>query len=743
MGDNVENMDKQALQAEVVRLNKIITALMDRAEQGSAFQDTDFNLFQTAIMLEDQVKLRTAELERALHENEAINRALRESETRFRSLVSQSMIGIAIIERGVVVYTNEKFNAIFGLDSLRARKLEIAELVETDERPSLAAAVQRLQHGRSRSEVCVLRGRRSDGTAIDIEMHGSVMDTGETSAVIILVNDVTERARSARQIELLLREQHAILNSHVVGFVKLKDRRFVWTNAAVTETIGYTNEELQGQSTRLIFIDEQSYEDFGRNAYPVMKSGEIYRAEIQCRRKDGSIGWFRIDGESLFPGSDESIWAISDISERKQTLDELERHRNHLEEMVFSRTWELAEARDAAEAASVAKSTFLAHMSHELRTPLNGIMGMTTLALRSATDPVQIDQLNKSIKATRHLFAIINDILDLSRIESGKMSLEPKQFSLVQTMTDTLRMHEEHAKAKGLGITLNIAPDIPDQLYGDDLRLKQMVINFIDNAIKFSDHGTIRIDVKADASQKPRFLIRIEVSDEGIGLTEEQQTRLFRPFSQVEMPGTRKSGGSGGTGLGLSITKRLAQLMDGDVGVSSIPGKGSTFWLTARVERAKPSSAPKIAATGTATERLLAQRHHGEKILIAEDDPLNQEVAKTLLEGAGLVPIIACNGRQAVELARKQRFALILMDIQMPEMDGLQASLLIRGEAEMVSVPIIAMTANAFEEDKQLCLDAGMDDHLAKPLEPDVLLEKVLHWLEVQQQRKQKFQDAQ
>jgi len=735
MDDNIRNMDRQALQDEVVRLNKIITALMDRAEQGSAFQDTDFNLFQTAIMLEDQVKLRTAELERALHENEAINRALRESETRFRSLVNQSMIGIAIIERGVVVYTNEKFNAIFELDTLQARKLEIAELLEADERPSLAAAVQRLQHGKSRSEACVMRGRRSDGTAIDIEMHGSMMDTGETSAVIILVNDVTERTRSARQIELLLREQHAILNSHVVGFVKLKDRRFVWINAAVSETIGYTNEELQGQSTRLIFVDEQSYEDFGREAYPVMKSGEIYRAEIQCRRKDGSIGWFRIDGESLFPDSDESIWAISDISERKQTLDELERHRNHLEEMVCSRTWELAEARDAAEAASIAKSTFLAHMSHELRTPLNGIMGMTTLALRSATDPVQIDQLNKSVKATRHLFSIINDILDLSRIESGRMSLEPKQFSLIQTMTDTLRMHEEHAKGKGLGITLNIAPDIPDQLYGDDLRLKQMVINFIDNAIKFSDHGTIRIDVKAVASEKPRFLIRIEVSDEGIGLTEEQQTRLFRPFSQVELPNMRKSGG---TGLGLSITKRLAQLMDGDVGVSSIPGKGSTFWLTAHLERARPSSAPKLAATGTTTERLLAQRYRGERILIAEDDPLNQEVATTLLESVGLVPVIACNGRQAVELARNQRFALILMDIQMPEMDGLQASLLIRGEAEMVSVPIIAMTANAFEEDKQLCLDAGMDDHLAKPLEPDVLLEKVFYWLEDQQQRTQK-----
>ncbi len=715
------------LRAEIERLNKIITALMDRAEQGSAFQDSDFSLFQTAIMLEDQVKLRTAELERALRENESVNRALRESEERFRTLVNQSMIGIAIVENGQFGYTNARFNAIFGHDGLEIRAREFADLLIPEQRPSLAESMRKLRQGSSQAENAVLHGLRRDGTIIDIEVHSRLMIIGGKPAIICLVNDVTERARNARKIDQLVREQTAILNSRVVGFVKIRDRKFVWTNAAFAETLGYAMDELIGQSTRVLYMDEQSYVDFAKKAYPVMQSGAIYRTEMQFRRKDGSAGWFRIDGEALYPGSDESIWSFSDISEGKQTQEELEHHRKHLAELVQSRTAELAEARDAAESANLAKSAFLAHMSHELRTPLNGIMGMTALALRGATDSKQIDQLSKSAQAARHLLAIINDILDLSRIESGKLVLEPRLFPFRQAIGEAFRMHEEMAGAKGLLLALDIAPEIPDLLYGDDLRLKQMAINLLDNAIKFSERGTISLSATIAEEDGHNLLVRIEVCDEGIGLTQEQQARLFQPFTQADNSNTRRHGG---TGLGLSITKRLAHLMDGDIGVRSQPGQGSTFWLTARFNRAAPTDCAPSTAPMASPAQAIARKHRGARILVVEDDPLNREVACLLLREAELAPAIAVNGLEAVERVQAEHYALILMDMQMPLMDGLAATRAMRAKPGMRSVPILAMTANAFDEDRERCLAAGMNDHLGKPLDPEDFLEKVLYWLD-------------
>ena len=726
--DKLEDMDAAALRDEVVRLNKIITAMMDRAEQGSSFQDSDFSLFQAAIMLEDRVKMRTAELERALRENEAINRALRESEERFRTLVNQSMLGIAIIEDGRLSYTNDRFNAIFGYDGTEIRARTLTDLLIPEERPPFAALMDTLQDGSNPGKNVVLHGLRQDGSIVDIEMHSRIMVIGDKPAVIGLVNDITERTRAAAQIDRLLREQTAILNSRVVGFVKIKHRKFVWINAAFAATLGYSREEMIGQPTRILYTDEQSYVDFGRKAYPVMQSGAIYRTEMQFRRKDGSLGWFRLDGEALYPGNDESIWAFSDISEHKQALEELEQHRNHLEELVQSRTSELAEARDAAESANLAKSAFLAHMSHELRTPLNGIMGMTALALREATDPGQIDQLSKSAQATRHLLAIINDILDLSRIESGKLRLETRPFAFRLAIGEALRIHEERALAKGLRLTLKFEAGIPGWVLGDDLRLKQMVINLLDNAIKFSDTGTIALRATVEPEQAehaPGLLIKIEVSDQGIGLTEEQQSRLFQPFTQADNSDTRRHGG---TGLGLSITKRLAQLMGGTVGVVSRPGTGSTFWLTVRFEPAAPVESAPASKPQPAKE--IARRHRGTKVLVVDDDPLNREVACLLLKEAEITPEVASNGQEAVEHIQRNNVALILMDMQMPVLDGMSATRAIRSRQGMSRTPILAMTANAFDEDRERCLAAGMDDHLGKPLEPDGFLEKVLYWLD-------------
>lgn len=270
-------------------------------------------------------------------------------------------------------------------------------------------------------------------------------------------------------------------------------------------------------------------------------------------------------------------------AELQAAMAELELHRHHLEELVFSRTADLAQAKDAAEAANRAKSVFLSTMSHELRTPLNGVMGMTNLALRRASDPVQIDYLNKCQSASNHLLEIINDILDISRIEADHLKLEEGDFVLEDVIREAINMVEDRVHAKGLTLVTEISPALPKRLCGDAMRLKQIVLNFIGNAIKFSDHGQLTVRAHATEGDSLSRLLRIEVSDQGIGLTAEQQSLLFQTFTQADGSLSRKYGG---TGLGLSISKRLAQLMGGDVGVISKLGHGSTFWSTMRLREA-------------------------------------------------------------------------------------------------------------------------------------------------------------
>jgi len=418
-----------------------------------------------------------------------------------------------------------------------------------------------------------------------------------------------------------------------------------------------------------------------------------------------------------------------DITERRLNERELEQYRFHLEDLVASRTAELATAKDAAEAASRAKSAFLANMSHELRTPMNGIMGMLSLAKRRMADAKGLDHLDKANAAANHLLGVLNDILDLSKIEAERMVLEDAPLQLGGVLENLTSVVGHKAVEKGLTLEIDLPESLAQRpLMGDSMRLGQILLNLAGNAVKFTEHGRITLRARPVTETPEALLVRFEVIDSGIGIDPVAQARLFTSFEQADNSMTRKYGG---TGLGLAISKRLVQLMGGEIGVESMPGVGSTFWFTVRLVRRQTSavaSAPNFEKDEAETR--LGRDYFGARILLAEDEPVSREVACIQLEAAGLVVDLAEDGQQALELARRNTYALILMDMQMPNLNGIDATRAIRADSLNQTTPILAMTANAFDEDRQTCLDAGMNDHIAKPVDPENLYETLLRWLE-------------
>jgi two-component system sensor histidine kinase/response regulator len=660
-------------------------------------------------------------LRRRISDLSKLKNALWQSEVRYRLLVENTPdLFWEVDARLNIVYVSPQIREMIGLSpgELSGKALSLVFSGEADWLMRLLE-----KSGPSKIKGVEVSATHADGSARILDISASVLrnDTGEAQSILGVARDITERKASEKRLEQL---SLAVESSPVSVAISDFQGHIESVNPAFCTLTGYRQSQIIGQEMKILRSGVHP-DSFFAALWARLHAGESVRYEFCNRRQDGSIYWVHQAISPIFNKAgaiSHFVWVGEDFTEAK-----------HQDQM-------LREAKDAAEKATQAKSDFLANMSHEIRTPMNAIIGLSHLCLKTRLDPKQLDYLNNISSAAKSLLAIINDILDFSKIEAGRLQLENTAFDLSRVFTHLANLSQPKADEKQLSLLFQLAPEVPQQLLGDPTRLGQVLLNLCSNAIKFTEQGEVRVECTLLSLREDSALLRFAVIDQGIGMSAEQLQRLFSPFVQADASTTRKYGG---TGLGLTISKQIVEAMGGHISIESEPGQGTRFICEI------PLGLLALGGTSTASSQILADSPvqeasrplnesellplRGLRVLLVEDNKFNQQVAIDLLELVGVMVQLAENGHQAIEQIKAHVFDLVLMDLQMPEMDGLTATKQIRQVLQKDKLPIIAMTANTMLGDRERCLAAGMNAHIGKPIEPDALYGQLLHWRQIGQ----------
>lgn len=662
-----------------------------------------------------------------------------------QDLFESAPIGYMEIDReGMVRRVNRLECKLRGLDQSAMLGVHCAELIAEIDRARYREQIQRRIQGHTALVAYQREYAHEDGSKITVEVHEELLRNkdGAIAGMRMASIDVTERKNSEEAAYQNAAELRALFQAFPDLFLRLDQ----------SETVL----DAKGGQHSDTFLGADKF--LGRNLQDLLPAGvlaPVREAQHRVRQSNAmEMVEFAIEDQlgqqtyemRLLPLNwDEWIAVVRNITALKASEQRLKDNTQELEQ----KNEELEKALAAAREATRMKSRFLANMSHEIRTPMNGVLGMTDFLLGTGLSEEQQEYAEAIKRSADSLLALIEDILDLSRVEAGKLRLDRSDFALQSTIAETASIFALQARAKGLEFVSNISPGLPEYAVGDPGRLRQVLTNLLGNAIKFTERGQVVLKAEVVSQVRDAIQLKFTVQDSGIGIPPGEQGRLFDAFTQVDESNTRKYGG---TGLGLAISRQLVELLGGEIGVGSEPGKGSKFWFTASFGKSKrpstaaragnqpdsalhPTPAPRVAAvksqTGTAQRAtgpaLVSKGPPSQKsmrILLAEDNEINQRIALRLLQKLGLSADAVVNGREAVEALEKRRYDLVLMDCQMPDMDGFEATAVIRQrEGGSRHQTICALTANAMDGDRERCLAAGMDDYISKPLRHAELVE--------------------
>jgi PAS domain S-box-containing protein len=640
----------------------------------------------------------------------------------FSQAVEQSTSAIVITDKHAdIVYTNRFFSELTGYsrEELYGTDPNVLTAGEKD-----TAVSEEIWHTVKNGGTWkgFLRNTRKDGARYwEGQTVYPLYDryTQEISYYLAIKNDITERLDLEKELKAQLAKLELIVEHAAIGIIRVIDTDFVWASGVAVNMFGYSDKDtFVSIYPSVLFDNQEVFEQTYARALLSFEADRVFQEDHLMRRRDGSQFWCSLTAKVIDrTGPDQgAIWITKDISRQKEEEQQLQL------------------ARDRAEQANQAKSDFLANMSHEVRTPMSAIIGMSKLALETSLDEQQQYYIGTVNKAAESLLGLLNDILDFSKIESGKLQLDFTVFPLEENIQDAVRTVEFQAEEKGLHLHYNIDPKVPRFVYGDAMRLRQILVNLLNNSIKFSDKGAVSVQVFMRESKNDETLLEFQVKDNGIGIAPEKIDDIFEKFVQVDSSTSRDFEG---TGLGLTICYQLCKMMGGNIGVDSVLGQGSTFTFTARFEKVVGAELPATnIAAGPGTD---LQGLQGLRILVVDDNESNRFLAKAMFQKDNHQIVEAANGLEALEIILENHFDVILMDVQMPIMDGLTVTKIIRAceqkkyqptaghtlpkeftEALQYRLtgghmPVVALTAHAMKEDKERCLEAGMDGYAVKP----------------------------